>query len=373
MTKTIQISNPENIKLAAQIICDGGLVIFPSDTVYGLLADARNPKAIDKLLEFKTRPTGKAISVFVSDKKMATKYVYLNPNALNIVKNLLPGPFTVICRSKHQTDVRLEAENGTLGFRIPAFPLINQLTTQLAFPITATSANVSGTPYHYSVDSLVKILSKKKLNTIDLIIDAGELPHNLPSTVIDTTTADIKTLRQGDLLPDTSLRGSQSTNTVISQSENDTFNIGRFIGNKHKNKTNRKLLVLLLNGELGVGKTILVKGLAASFGITDTITSPTYNIVNEYPIVYKSTKANRSIPQYLVHFDLYRLNTPKEVAEIGLFDYISAENVIAIEWPERLGTTDLRKLSQNSLVININIEHRTTTSRKIKINSSKHI
>ena len=100
----------EVLKETLVVLESGGLVVFPSDTVYGLLADATNPKAVSQLLKFKERKPGQAISVFVADQKMAEKCVRLNQNAINVFKNLLPGPFTVVCESKHQTDSRLEAE-----------------------------------------------------------------------------------------------------------------------------------------------------------------------------------------------------------------------------------------------------------------------
>jgi len=87
-----------------EILRSGGLVVFPSDTVYGLLADATNLLAVTKLLAFKDRPIGKAISIFAADKAMVNDYVSLNQNGVNVVNNLLPGPFTVVAKSRNQTD-----------------------------------------------------------------------------------------------------------------------------------------------------------------------------------------------------------------------------------------------------------------------------
>ena len=101
--KIVQLSKfnqKEVIKATLTVLKAGGLVVFPTDTVYGLLCDATNPKAVDKLLSFKGRPVGKAISVFVADEKMAVKYVQINQNAKNIINNLLPGPFTVVCLAR---------------------------------------------------------------------------------------------------------------------------------------------------------------------------------------------------------------------------------------------------------------------------------
>ena len=163
--KIIKLTNNNQEEIISRTLValkSGGLVVFPSDTVYGLLADSTNPKAVDKLLAFKERPIGKAISVFVANRKMAENYVSLNQNGQNVVNNLLPGPFTVVAQSRHKTDSRLEAENGTLGIRIPDYPLILSLVASLKKPITATSANLSGKPPFYSIYALLKTLSKTK-------------------------------------------------------------------------------------------------------------------------------------------------------------------------------------------------------------------
>ena len=165
-----------DIKKAAAVIKKGGLVVFPSDTVYILAVDPTNQKAVDKLLSFKNRWTGKAISIAVSDKKMAEEYVTLSPNAQNIYANLLPGPFTVVSAGKHQVTKGIEAENGTLGIRIPNNNNICDLVALVGGPVTATSANLSGRTANYSVASFLKPLSKRKRQMIDLIVDGGKLP-----------------------------------------------------------------------------------------------------------------------------------------------------------------------------------------------------
>lgn len=279
------------IKEVLAVLKSGGLVVFPSDTVYGLLADAINPKAVTRLLEFKERKPGQAISVFVADKKMSNEYVEINQNANNVINNLLPGPFTIVCKSKQsykasklqrskerqEIDKRLLAENGTLGIRIPDYPLIIQLLTAYGLPLTATSANLSGRPPHYSISSLLKSLSKKKKSALNLIVDAGNLPKNKPSTVIDTTTGQLKTLRIGDLLPKTA-------NSLISKSEDETKHLARFLATKFIKKSFSRPLVFLLEGPLGAGKTIFAKGLAKALKIKEEIVSPTYVIGYEYKI-----------------------------------------------------------------------------------------
>lgn len=384
--KIVNLTNKnhqEVISLTLSVLKSGGLVVFPSDTVYGLLVDSTNPAAIDKLLFFKDRPVGKAISVFVANEKMTRDYVEINQNAKNVIKNLLPGPFTVICDSKHKTDPRLEAENGTLGFRIPDFPLITQLVTKFGMPITATSANISSKPPVHSISVLLKTLSQRKKDAVNLIVDAGILPKNNPSTVIDTTTGQLKTLRIGDLLPKTA-------NTFISKSESETRKLARFLLTKLIKKTSGKPLMFLLEGNLGTGKTIFAKGLGKALGIKQIISSPTFNISNEYkidsptkllttisslnsqPVSFdikesspKTSKDNVE-PVKFVHYDLFRIESREELKEINILEQISCGNIYAVEWPERLPAEIISALKKVAEIVYIKIKSLSETEREIK-------
>ena len=124
----------KTIEETAKVLETGGLVIFPSDTVYILAVDPTNKKAVEKLLAFKNRWTGKAISIAVLDKKMATEYVKLNENGESIYANLLPGPFTIVSNGKGKVAKGIEAENGTLGVRIPDNKYIYDLVKAFLMP-----------------------------------------------------------------------------------------------------------------------------------------------------------------------------------------------------------------------------------------------
>jgi L-threonylcarbamoyladenylate synthase len=246
------------LKETAKIILDGGLVVFPSDTVYILAVDPTNEIGVKKLLEFKNRWTGKAISVAVLDQKMAEGFVKLNENSKNIYKNLLPGPFTIVSEGKHRVVKGIEAENGTLGIRIPDNRYIHDLVDLVGKPVTATSANLSGRTPNYSVASFLRPLSKKKKEMIDLIVDGGKLPKNKPSTVIDATESEIKILRRGDLI-------TGKTTSLISKSEKETEKIAEFLL-KRQGK-NDKPLVFLLSGDLGCGKTVFSRKIGHLLGV----------------------------------------------------------------------------------------------------------
>lgn len=354
-----------DIKKAAGVIRAGGLVVYPSDTVYILAVDPTNQKAVDKLLAFKKRWTGKAISVAVADRKMAKDYVRLSENAKNIYKNLLPGPFTVVSEGKHKVAKGIEAENGTLGIRIPDNKYILDLVSLLGRPVTATSANLSGRTPHYSIESFLKTLSEKKREMIDLVVDAGKLPKNKPSTVIDATESEIKILRRGDLI-------TRDSKTLISKSVEETEKIAEFLWKKpfgtsyhlSLDRAQCKPIVFGLSGDLGCGKTVFARGLGKFLGIREKITSPTFVIFNEYKTLPPSPSLDRAGGKFL-HFDLYRITTEEELEEIKFLDQFTEDMVACIEWPENMGKKYLDKLKKKVKYIAVNFEYLDEKTRKI--------
>ena len=189
------------IKQAVNVLKAGGLIIYPTETVYGLGVDATNQEAVNKLLQFKARREGKPLSIAVSDEVMAKKYVKLNEQAKNLYQQFLPGPVTVVSEGRQRVAQGVESEFGTLGMRIPDYPLVIEIVRALGKPITATSANASGKPRPYDVETIFKYTSKKQQTLIDLVLDAGKLPKNPPSTVIDTTLSTPVVMRGGEVNP----------------------------------------------------------------------------------------------------------------------------------------------------------------------------
>lgn len=339
------------IRETIKVLSSGGLVVFPSDTVYGLLVDATNKKAVDKLIALKDRPFGKAISVFVDGWTMLDKQVEVLSSQKQILHEILPGAFTVILPSKHQVNSRLESENQTLGIRFVKYPLINKLVKAFGKPLTATSANLSGKQPHYQPSTFQKELSAKKSKLIDLVIDAGRLPRNKPSTVIDLTKPTIKILRFGDKLID-------SKNIYISKGEQETKRLARFIFDKNKKKTVNKPLVFILSGELGTGKTVFIKGVGEELGIKNII-SPTYTIAYEYPL--KDKYFNK-----LSHFDLYQIDNAQDLEKIGIKEALKPNNLLMFEWGEKVGDL-ISLIKKRAYIVYISIEYITEGSRKLRV------
>lgn len=329
----ISIKNTTKEKIidaVVKILSKGGLVIFPTETTYGAGVDATNQEAVDKLLSYKTRREGKPLSIAVTNKKMAEDYVFVNESANKMYDTFLPGPFTIISKSKGKTAKRVESEFGTLGVRIPDYSLVLEFLTKFNKPITATSANASGKKRPYKIDDLLNNLSQKQKKLIDLIIDAGELAHNKPSTIIDTTMSAPMTLRQGDKKVNQSVKIEGKMVNFISQSEEETKSIAKRLILKNWNQLKKTGLVIGLDGDLGVGKTIFTKGVAEFLQIDEVITSPTYSYINEYDFIRHKYKG------CLYHLDVWKINSKEELDRLELFNIIKPGNVIVIEWWDQI-------------------------------------
>jgi L-threonylcarbamoyladenylate synthase len=327
-----------SIKTAIEVLKSGGLVIYPTETLYGVGVDATNSRAVSKLTIYKNRPLGKPYSVAVKDAKMAEEYAKLNPAAKNLFREFLPGPLTIIVKGKHLLAPGVESEDGKLGIRLPDYKFVRDLVRQFGKPITATSANASYKKRPYKVLDILDNLSQKQKELIDLIVDAGTLPTRDPSTVIDTTFDEPVTLRQGKI------RFSEK-NQVLSKDEAATQNTAKEIWQKYESYLGKRSIVFALQGEMGAGKTQFTKGLAKAMGITQLVTSPTFAIENEY----KSGKCK------LYHFDAWRLTTSGELRALGFEQLIKNRSVISIEWAEKVADV-VREFDEEAIIIWLKIE-----------------
>ena len=350
--KVVKISR-KSINTAIQTLKNGGLIIYPTETCYGIGADATNPKAVKKVYDFKGQRR-KPILVAVSDKKMAQDYVELNQAAESLYKNFLPGPVAVVSKSKGKLTKILEGGTGNLGIRIPAFPIILSLIQRFGKPITSTSANTSGKKTPYSLEDIKKYTSDKKLKLVDLFLDAGRLPQHPPSTVVDTTLNEPAILRQGEItIPNI------SGQNFISNSEEETKKIAGQIFERCRNLLENKPLIFALQGELGSGKTRFAKGLAKALGIKVNVPSPTFALCREYPF---RTFEHSNIRTFF-HLDTWRMQEGEELKELGFEKMLKSGNVIAIEWLQKVKPI-LKK--SKALVIWITIETISETKRRIR-------
>ena len=174
------------IEQAVSVLAHDGTVIYPTETVYGLGADAFSDNAIVKVFEAKKRPLSQPISIAVSDFEMLSAVAFVWPGMEEFIQAFLPGPVTVVLKAKHIIPDILTGGTGMIGIRIPAHDLALRLIERFDSPITATSANLHGAKDPATPDECTV--------PRDLLIDGGRLPGT-PSTVVDLTTMTI--LRRG--------------------------------------------------------------------------------------------------------------------------------------------------------------------------------
>ena len=350
----------EIVKEAVKVISEGGLIVYPTETCYGVGVDATNPNAVEKLFKYKARREGKPISIAVSDIDMANKYVDINDIARSIYENYLPGPITVVSKGLNKVANGVQSEYGTLGVRMPDFSLILDLVRTYGKPITATSANMSYRPRPYSIKQLLKDLPDKQETLIDLIIDAGELPYSEPSTVVDTTMNSLNIMREGKNLLGKIIGGKEPLLFSKTTSPQETIDFGSMNMLRFNDVPLERPLVFLLSGDLGAGKTQFSKGIARHLGIKDIIKSPTYNIVSEYKYVQGEREG------LFVHTDTWRVESEKDILALDYQRYIVTGNIIAIEWADKY-LKDLIDMMQgnNARIVNVIFKYLTETEREI--------
>jgi L-threonylcarbamoyladenylate synthase len=174
----------ETLPEAVEVLEKGGLIIYPTETCYGLGADATDPNAISKVYALKKRALDKPLSIIVSSLAMIKHYAVVPKRVEELVRKHMPGPLTLIVKNEFLPS-ELCGGGDKVGFRIPDHVIALELVKQFGKPITATSANISGEPNPYTVPNL----------PVDFVINYGKLPKKKPSTVYDTITK--KVLRQG--------------------------------------------------------------------------------------------------------------------------------------------------------------------------------
>lgn len=190
--------DPMAIEEAMTVLLNGGIVAFPTDTVYGIGADATNPAAVKRLYEIKQRSPDKAIPVLIHNLKILESMVRTIPPAIEpILDALWPGSITVVFQ-KHLHTLRAVSSGETLGVRIPNNMISLGLISMVCRPIATTSANISGQTPATTAQQVKDYFGDQ----IDLIIDGGPTPGVAVSTVLSAITEPFEILREGDVTRD---------------------------------------------------------------------------------------------------------------------------------------------------------------------------
>ncbi len=171
----------------------GGVVVLPTDTVYGLACDSENLEACRRIYEIKGRDFQRPLALFLREPEQLSRYVEpLNPVQTRVTEKFLPGPLTVVLKSK--TRMAMIAPEDKIGIRIPDVPFISEIIRRLGRPLATTSANISG---EVEISS-PRLLKKQFQDTVDLLVAGNDLPGP-PSTVIDLATDPPAVLRKGKI------------------------------------------------------------------------------------------------------------------------------------------------------------------------------
>jgi L-threonylcarbamoyladenylate synthase len=184
----------ERIDEAVAILKSGGVIAFPTETFYGLGADARNEAAIDKIFGIKGRDFKNPVLVVIGDRGHLDAFAaHIPEKARKLMDRFWPGPLTIVLPAAPSVSPKLTAGSGKIGIRLTSHPVAMAISKRLGGPVTATSANLSGAPECSSAAEVISQLEGK----ISGVIDGGQTPGGKGSTIVDATVSPVKVLREG--------------------------------------------------------------------------------------------------------------------------------------------------------------------------------
>jgi L-threonylcarbamoyladenylate synthase len=185
-------TDPSALREAAQLLRDGRVVAYPTDTLYGLAADPRKSIAVRRLFELKGRPETSALTLIAADVAQAEQAGEFNALARRLAAAWWPGPVTIVLTADRIVARETLAGGPTVGIRVPDHPVAQALAREFGFPITATSANRSGRPAAVSAQDVLEMLPD-----VDAVIDGGRVKGGAPSTLVSVHDDRATLLREG--------------------------------------------------------------------------------------------------------------------------------------------------------------------------------
>lgn len=188
--------NPKAIEQAVEVLKKGGIIIYPTDTVYGLGCDITNQKAIEKICRLRgIKPEKANFSFICSDLRHISDYIKpIDTTTFRVLKKALPGPFTFIFNANNNVPKLLSSNKKTVGIRVPDNAIARDIVLLLGNPILSTSIKDDDELIEYSTDP--ELIHEKYEDKVDLVIDGG-YGDNEPSTVVDCTSGEFEIIREG--------------------------------------------------------------------------------------------------------------------------------------------------------------------------------
>lgn len=234
------------IDKAAAIIKNGGLVVFPTETVYGLGGDATNEASSKKIYEAKGRPSDNPLIIHIDEPKMAEEYAHTSPLYYALAARFMPGPLTVVLKAKETVPLATRGGLDTVAVRCPEAKIARELIKRAGVPIAAPSANLSGSPSPTTASHALDDMQGR----VDAIIDGGDSEIGLESTIVKIDgDNELTLLRPGKITPDELLSVASCVN--IADAVTDKLREGEVAlspGMKYKHYA-PKAPVILLDGD----------------------------------------------------------------------------------------------------------------------------
>jgi len=191
-----QNPNSRNLKLVTECLRDGGVIIYPTDTIYGLGCDIFQHKAVERICRIKNiKPEKANLSFICNDLSHITDFVFhIDTPIYKVLKKTLPGPFTYIFKANNNVPKILKSKKKTIGIRIPDNNIAREIVRQLGNPIMSTSIHDTDKIIEYPTDP--EVIYERYKDAVDIVVDGG-FGGNIPSTIIDCSGGEIKVIRQG--------------------------------------------------------------------------------------------------------------------------------------------------------------------------------
>ena len=185
---------PEILAAAAEVLRKGGIVVYPTETLYGIGADPRHERALERLQQAKERTDPKPVLLVAASLDDVRPFITaLTPEAELLVQAFWPGPLTLLLPASEAAPHGVTRGSGRVGIRVPSSPVALGLARAFGGPVTSTSANTTGHPTPADIDGIAGMLG----TSVDLYLDAGPLPPSLPSTVVDAAACPVRLVREG--------------------------------------------------------------------------------------------------------------------------------------------------------------------------------
>lgn len=188
--------NPREIQKAVDCLQDGGIIIYPTDTIYGIGCDIFKPKAVERITEILGDKKKKSAMTFICHD-LSHLSAYTKPignNIFKVMKRALPGAYTFILEANNEVPKLLQSNKKTVGIRVPDNTIIREIVRVLGHPILSTSVKDDDEIVEYTTDP--ELIYERYGDMVDMVIDGG-YGDNIPSTVVDCTSGEIEIVREG--------------------------------------------------------------------------------------------------------------------------------------------------------------------------------